>query len=174
MTDLIAAERGIRDLHARYTDAVFRKDFDAFAECFTQGAEWRISGRVIRGRAEIKDMITIIMANFIRVFITFRTPMVDVVDGEVVARTYMDEKCAWKNGDTNIAIGHYFDRFAEEDGRWRFTWRLFETLYRGDPDLTGTFFDRTDWGPPPGMPPRDTVTEDMASKRWGLPPEKVG
>ena len=91
-----------------------------------------------------------------------------------MARTYIDEKCAWKNGNTNIAIGHYYERFAEEDGRWRFAWRMFETLYRGDPDLTGEFFDRTDWGPPPGMPPRDFETEDMASARWGLPAEKVG
>jgi uncharacterized protein (TIGR02246 family) len=174
MVDLIAAERGIRDLHARYTDAVFRKDFDAFAECFTKDGEWRISGRVLRGRDEIKQTIAIILDKFIRVFITFRTPILDVVDGEVVARTYIDEKCAWKNGNTNIAIGHYYERFAEEDGRWRFTWRLFETLYRGDPDLTGDFFDRTDYGPPPGMPARDATTEDMASARWGLPPVKVG
>jgi hypothetical protein len=37
--------------------------------------------------------------------------------------------------------------------------------------MTGTFLPRGDWGPPPGMPPRDAETEDMASARWGLPPE---
>lgn len=174
MVDLAVAEKGIRDLHARYSDAVFRKDHDAFAECFTRDGEWRISGRVLRGRAEIREMIAIILDKFIRVFITFRSPILDVVDGEVVGRTYMDEKCAWKNGDTNIALGHYYERFAEEDGRWRFSWRLFETLYRGDPDLTGSWFDRTDYGAPPRMPARDAATEDMASARWGLPPETVG
>jgi uncharacterized protein (TIGR02246 family) len=173
MIDLAAAERGVRDLHARYTDAVFRKDFDAFAECFTRDGEWRISGRVFRGRTEIREAIAVILDNFVRVLFTARTPILDVVDGELVARTYIDEKCAWKNGNTNIAIGHYYERFAEEDGRWRFAWRLFETLYRGDPDLSGTFFERADYGPPPGMPPRDAETEDMASARWGLPPAAV-
>jgi uncharacterized protein (TIGR02246 family) len=169
MTDLMAAERGIRDLQARYTDAVFRQDFDAFADCFTREGEWRISGRVFKGRQEIREGISIILDKFIRVLITFRTPMVELVDGEVVARTYIDEKCAWKNGNRNISIGRYYERFAEEDGRWRFSWRLFQLLYRGDPDLSGTFFDHPDYGPPPGMPPLDANTEDMASARWGLP-----
>ena len=40
----------------------------------------------------------------------------------------------------------------------------------GPPDMTGTFFDHPDYGPPPAMPPLDANTEDMASKRWGLPP----
>lgn len=169
MTDLMAAERGIRDLHARYTDAVFRQDFDAFADCFTREGEWRISGRVFTGRQEIREGISIILDKFIRVLITFRTPMVELVDGEIVARSYVDEKCAWKNGNRNISIGRYYERFAEEDGRWRFSWRLFQLLYRGDPDLSGAFFDHPDYGPPPGMPPLDANTEDMASARWGLP-----
>jgi uncharacterized protein (TIGR02246 family) len=169
MTDLMAAERGIRDLHARYTDAVFRQDFDAFADCFADEGEWRISGRVFRGRQEIREGISIILDKFIRVLITFRTPMVELVDGEIVARSYVDEKCAWKNGNRNISIGRYYERFVEEGGRWRFSWRLFQLLYRGDPDLSGTFFDHPDYGPPPGMPPLDANTEDMASARWGLP-----
>ena len=169
MIDLAAADRGIRDLHARYTDAVFRKDFDAFAECFTRDGEWRISGRVMRGREDIKAAISTIMDKFIRVFITFRSPMLAVQDGVVVGRTYIDERCAWANGNTNIAIGRYYERFAEEEGRWRFAWRLFEIHYRGDADMTGSFFDLPDYGPPPAMPPLDALTEDTASARWGLP-----
>ena len=168
MVDLIAAERGIRDLQARYTDAVFRKDFDAFAECHTRDGEWRISGRVFRGRAEIREAISIILDKFVRVLITYRTPILDVVDGQVVGRTYIDEKCAWKNGDTNISMGIYYEHFVEQGGRWRFQWRLFQMLYRGDPDLTGTFYDFPDYGPPPAMPPRDAVPEDTATARWGI------
>src|SRR5688500_9786869 len=39
---LLAAE-GIRQLHARYIDAVLRVDYDAFRACWTEDAEWRIS-----------------------------------------------------------------------------------------------------------------------------------
>ncbi len=168
MTEFAAAQAGIMELHSRYTDAVLRHDYDAFAECFTEDGEWRISGRVFCGRAEIKAAISTILDQFIRVLITFRTPILEVGDGRASGRSYIDEKCAWKNGNTNISVGRYYEHFVLQDGRWYFEWRLFEMIYRGDPDMTGTFFDPIDCGPPPAMPPRDAVTEDMASTRWGL------
>ena len=53
MTDFAATEAAIRQLHARYVDAVWRKDYVAFGDCFTTDAEWRIAGMVLHGRAEI-------------------------------------------------------------------------------------------------------------------------
>ena len=44
MSDFVAAEAGIRQLHARFVDAVWRKDADAFAECFAHDGEWKIAG----------------------------------------------------------------------------------------------------------------------------------
>jgi hypothetical protein len=169
MTSLADAQAGIRDLHARYTDATFRKDYDAFAGCFTPDGEWRISGRVFKGRQDIRDGIATIMENFIRVLITFRNPILSVGDGVASGRTYIDERCAWKNGKTNIAIGLYYEHFIEMDGVWLFKWRLFERHYTGAPDMTGTFDEHPDYGPPPAMPPLDANTGDMASVRWGLP-----
>lgn len=168
MTDFAAAEAGIRQLHARYTDAVWRQDADAFARCFTPDGEWRISGMVLKGREQIAEMIGRILGNLTRVLFTYRTPSLDVGDGVATARAYIDERCAWKNGDTNIAIGRYYERLVEHDGEWFFDWRLFELHYRGPADMTGTFFDHPDLGPPPAMPPRDANTDDMASARWKL------
>ena len=155
MSQFVAAEAGIRELHQRYTDAVWRQDFDAFADCFAEDGEWRISGMALKGRAQIKETITAILGRFTRVLISF-------------GRTYIDERCAWKNGDTNISMGIYYEHFVERDGRWLFDWRLFQMLYRGDPDLTGTFYDFPDYGPPPGMPPRDALPADTATARWGI------
>ncbi|MEJ5978142.1 SgcJ/EcaC family oxidoreductase [Novosphingobium sp. PS1R-30] len=168
MSDFVAAEAGIRQLHERYTDAVYRQDFDAFADCFTETGEWRISGMVLQGRAQIRETIAAILARFTRVLISFRTPILHVGEGVASARTYIDERCAWKNGDTNISMGLYYEHFVEQDGRWLFDWRLFQMLYRGDPDLTGTFYDFPDYGPPPAMPPRDALPEDTATARWGI------
>ena len=44
MTDLVVADCAIRQLHARYIDAVWRKDIDAFVDCFAEDAEWKIGG----------------------------------------------------------------------------------------------------------------------------------
>ena len=87
MTSLAEAQAGICELHARYSDATFRKDFDAFAECFTPDGEWRISGRVFRGRDEIRQGISTILGKFIRVLITFRTPILTVGAGGASGRT---------------------------------------------------------------------------------------
>jgi uncharacterized protein (TIGR02246 family) len=170
MTDFVVAEAQIRQLHARYTDAVWRQDYQAFADCFTEDGEWRISGMYFRGRADIKAAIERILGNFNRVLITFRTPILEVGDKSATGRTYITEKCAWKNGNTNISIGRYYERFVEDGDRWRFAWRLFQLHYRGAPDLTGTFFDNPDYGAPPGMPELDVNTEDFASARWRMSP----
>jgi ketosteroid isomerase-like protein len=168
MTDFATAEAGIRELHERYTDAVWRQDFDAFGQCFAEDGEWRISGMALKGRSQCQETFTAIMARFNRVLISFRTPILEVGEGTAFGRTYIDERCAWKNGDTNISVGIYYERFVEQRGRWLFQWRLFQMLYRGDPDFTGTFYNFPDFGPPPNMPPLDAVPEDTATARWGI------
>lgn len=88
--------------------------------------------------------------------------------GDVVtSRTYIDEECAWKNGNTNISIGRS-ERLSEVDGRWFFQWQLSRSFIAGAEDLSGDWLDQPDYGPPPGFPPPDASTIDTASARWGL------
>lgn len=42
MTDFVATECGIRQLYARFADAVWRQDGDDFAACFATDGERRI------------------------------------------------------------------------------------------------------------------------------------
>ena len=168
MSAFVAAEAGIRQLHARYTDAVWRKDAAGFAQCFTEDGEWRISGMSLKGRAEIAATIERILAPANRVLITFRTPILEVDGASATGRTYVTEKCTWRHREPNVSIGRYYERFEEVDGRWLFAWRLFQILYSGPADLSGTFTDQPDFGPPPGMPPRDLVPEDHARAKWRM------
>jgi hypothetical protein len=169
MIDRIGATQDIAQLYARYADAVWRHDYESFGQCFAPEGEWRISGLQLRGRAEITAMIERILARLRKVRIVFGTPILDFNDrGGVSGRMQMTEHCAWKNGDTNISFGTYYDRYTIADGRWRFAWRLFAIDYRGPPDLTGTWLETPDYGPPPAMPPRDAGTPDTATARWGV------
>lgn len=170
MTDFTAAEAGIRQLHARYTDSVWRQDHVAFGDCFSEDAEWRISGRIFRGRAEITDVIQQILSNANRILITFRTPILEVGDGVASGRCYVTEHCTWLNRGPNISIGRYYEHFVDEGDRWRFSWRLFQLHYSGPEDLSGTWYEHPDYGPPPGMPGRDEMPPDHASAKWGLAP----
>ena len=158
MTDYVAAESAIRLLHARYVDAVWRKDFAAFGDCFTEDAEWRIAGMVLRGRAQIVAALERLMPNFRRILMTFRTPILEVGQGTASGRTYVTEQSAFKDGRPGSTIGIYYERFVEQGDRWRFHWRLFQLHYMGPADLSGAFFEQADYGPPPAMPGPDAPT----------------
>ncbi|HTV96146.1 MAG TPA: nuclear transport factor 2 family protein [Steroidobacteraceae bacterium] len=158
MTDFVVAENAIRQLHARYVDAVWRKDYPAFGDCFAQDAEWRIAGMVIRGRPQIEAALQRFMQRFHRVLMTFRTPIIEVGNGTAVGRTYVTEQSALLNGRPGATIGIYYERFVDEGDRWRFSWRLFQLHYMGPADLSGSFFEQADYGAPPAMPDLDAPT----------------
>jgi uncharacterized protein (TIGR02246 family) len=163
MSDWIIAEAEVRQLHARYTDAVWRKDVPAFGDCFCVDAQWRLSGFVLSGRNDIAAFMGAAFAKYRRILLTFRTPIVAFEEGgDIVARTYVSEQSVLADGRAYAPIGTYHERFAREDGRLRFAWRLFMTEYIGPPDLSGQFFDNPDFGAPPAMPPLDAQSFDRS------------
>ena len=163
MDDLAAAEFAIRQLHARYADAVWRKDAASFGALFADEAEWRVGGQLMRGRTEIVRFIEGVFPLYRRILMTFRTPIVALAaDGTASARTYVTEHSLFADGTPFAPIGIYFDRFVQRDGGWLFAWRMFQTHYVGEPDLKGEWYEVADYGPPPGMPPMDEVTYDRS------------
>lgn len=161
--DFVIAEAAIRQLHARYTDAVWRKDYEAFGDCFTLDCEWRIGGVVVRGRTAIVAHMQSVLPQFRAVLVTFRTPILEVGKGTATGRTYMTEQAVFKDGRAFGPIGTYYERFVDQGDRWRFAWRLFQTQYAGPPDLSGPFFENPDFGPPPAMPALDAPTYSRTS-----------
>ena len=81
MTDLMRAEFEIRQLQARYADALWHKDPDTFAALFAKDAEWKVAGMHMRGRDEIREKFAAFMTHTGRTLMTFRTPIVEEVDG---------------------------------------------------------------------------------------------
>ena len=160
MADLYVAEADIRQLYARYVDAVWRKDHVAFGNCFAADAEWRISGMVFRGRAEIAAFMQQVFPKYRFILLNFRTPLLSVVDDTAEARTYVSEQSVLLDGRAFGPLGIYYDRFVRQSGQWRYSWRLFHTCYSGPPDLSGAFFENPDFGPPPAMPPLDAPSFD--------------
>lgn len=169
MSEFAAVECAIRQLHARYTDAVWRMDFEAFGDCFTESCEWRIDGAILRGRDEIvshhRELFT---TRFRRLLITLRTPVLELhADGTASGRTYFSAQNVLADGTPFAPLGVYHERFIDCGDRWRASWRLFQVLYTGPPDLSGTFHDVPDFGPPPAMPPADAPTEYVSGLRAG-------
>ena len=167
MTDLMTAEFAIRQLHARYVDAVWRKDPESFGALFAADAEWKIAGMHLRGREQIKSEFAKFMRHVGRTFMIFGTPIVEIVDGVVTSRTYVTENNKFADGRTASTIGVYYERFIQEDGRWRFHRRHWNLYYIGPPDFSASLYECKEYGPPPGMPGPDdptTVRKDFLFK----------
>jgi ketosteroid isomerase-like protein len=162
MMDTMKAEFQIRQLHARYSDAIYRQDADSVAELFAEDGEWRVGGQITKGRENIKSFLAGVFPQFKRIFMIFRTPIVHVTADEIGSRCYVTENSQFADGRAFGPIGVYYDRFTEVDGQLLFQWRLFHTQYVGPPDLSAPFYDVPDFGPPPGMPPVDYETLDRS------------
>jgi hypothetical protein len=158
MTDFVVAECGIRQLHARCLEAIWRKDAHAFANCFSETGEWKIAGLHMRGRAEIEATFGKLLGLCEKVHTTIGAPLLEVGEGTAFGRVYVAENAKLMNGQFAHTLGIYFDRYVEEGGQWKFQWRHWSLQYRGPSDFSAPFYDSPDYGPHPGMPAPDEPT----------------
>ena len=146
MTEFAAAEALIRQLHAQYADALWRKDLTAFAQCFTPEAEWRVGDLVMRGREEIVHEIERTLPRVHRVLLTFRTPQLELTGaGRASGRVYVTEHYAWTHRPATTTIARYYEYYAQIADRWRISWRLYQLLYSGPADIGGSFHENGDF-----------------------------
>jgi hypothetical protein len=169
MTGFAAAECGIRQLQARYTDAVWRRDLAVFGDYFTEDAEWHVADFeddniegatvprtvqvVVKGRDKCVRFFGHFFDHMNRILMTFPTPILQVTGpGMAVGRCYSTEQVARKDKVPMFSTAIYYDRFVQQGDRWRFAWRYFQLQYTGPPDLAGQFLNPPDPGPPFAMP----------------------
>ena len=158
MSDILEADFGIRQLHARFTDAVWRKDAEAFGSCFTRDGEWKLAGMHFHGREDISQNFAKLLGVCERVHLIVGLPVLDIDGHTAVGRVNFTEMAKMPDGSSALTIGIYYDRYALEDGKWRFSWRHFSLQYRGPSDFSADLVPSPDYGPPPGMPAPDEPT----------------
>lgn len=158
MTDFVVADCGIRQLHARFIDAVWRQDAKDFAECFARDGVWKIAGMVMTGREEIAEACRKLLGRCEKIQLIMMPPILEVGEGTAIGRHHVIEFAKMLDGSSAMTIGIYFDRYVEQDGRWRFQWRHWNMQYRGPADLSAPFVESPDFGSFPGMPEHDAPT----------------
>lgn len=158
MTDLLSADFGIRQLHARLSDAVWRQDDQAFSGCFAADGEWKIAGLAMQGREAIAEGCRNLLGRCRRIHLITSQPILELSNGGALGRLSMTEFAIMNDGSTAMTIGYYHDRYVEEGGFWLFAARHWSVKYRGPPDLTGAFMDTPDYGSFPGRPSPDETT----------------
>ncbi|MCX7284543.1 MAG: nuclear transport factor 2 family protein [Novosphingobium sp.] len=158
MSNLIAADFGIRQLQARFFDAVWRQDAEAFANCWTVDGIWKIAGMEVRGRPALIEACEKLLGRCRRIHLLAGPAMLQSEGEGVIGRLNVTEFATMHDGSTAMTIGWYHDRYAEEDGLWRFASRHWSFKYRGPPDLTGAWVETPDYGAFPGFPGADEET----------------
>lgn len=159
MTDFVVADSGIRQLHARFGDAVWRQDAEAFADCFAEDAEWKIATLHFKNRAEIRGAFGKLMGACAQVRIIPGIPLLEVDGSSASSRMDVTEFAKMNDGSSAMTLGVYFDCYVEcADGRWRFRHRHFGLRYRGPVDFSAELVDSPDYGAPPAMPGEDDPT----------------
>jgi uncharacterized protein (TIGR02246 family) len=159
--ELISVEFGIRQLQARCADAVWRKDTQAFATCFTPDGVWKVAGLTIQGREAIVSGFEMLTSVNERILMQFATPIVELTGTLASARTYTAEHVKRLDGTGMSSIGIYYEKFMQTAGEWLYTWRHFDFCYFGPGDLSADLYAFVDYGPPPALPASDAATAGM-------------
>ena len=147
----LAIDADIRDVAARFSDAVNRRDPDAFGDLFADDGAWEI-GEPFPGRAAGRE-------NVITMFKNLRAPwdfffqmthsgVIDVAADRqtATARWEIQEMARTPDGSqsyNNVAM--YYDRLVRTaHGSWRFAERRYHYVWVSSADLGGRSIPRPD------------------------------
>ncbi|HEY3002621.1 MAG TPA: nuclear transport factor 2 family protein [Kribbellaceae bacterium] len=125
-------ELAIRNLLARYGDAVCRRDAGAWIATWAPDCTWDLGGgRVTRGHEQTLALWRSSIAKYAWVAQLPASGTVELVDGQARGRWYVLELNHLADGDGVMHLGHYADTYVRTEAGWRFGVRKFHLIYRG-------------------------------------------
>jgi len=135
----IQDELAIRELNARYIDAVNRVDVESWQATWAEGGVWNLLGNEVRGRAAVAKFWQGAMAQFEFALMALNSGTLEKRGGVVSGRWYVTEYLRPTSGGGRMVLGVYRDRYVKEAGAWKFEQRVYHALYQGSCDLSGAY-----------------------------------
>lgn len=119
----------IRERIESYSDAVFRKDAEAWIANWAEDGVWKLPGIDVAGKAQIKAAWVGAMSNF-AVAGFFATPgAIEVRGDRASVRVYTQEVLIDHAGGVRRIIGAYADELVKSGGAWLFASRAYTVLH---------------------------------------------
>jgi ketosteroid isomerase-like protein len=135
----------IRNLAARYCDAVLRFDPACFASTWAEDAVWHVpGGQSIRGRDAIEAVFRETRARYA---LCIQELLSALIDSEGRARFTVRELQWRSDGEGTQLFGVYDDAVCGPADAPVFASRSFTLIYRGAADLSGRLHDVTRLAP---------------------------
>ena len=127
-----ATDNALRQLIARYCDAVLRNDAEAFGGCWTTDATWHL-GKPNAGHDAIVAAFRKLMAGYSWLAQTAPNAVfeVDETSGTGTGRVMIHESYRSKKDGVGALVGVYHDRYQRTGNTWRFAERRIEVISRG-------------------------------------------
>lgn len=124
-----ATDIALRQLIARYCDAVLRNDSAAFTALWTTDAAW-VLGKPINGREAIGAAFQKLMKGYAWLVQTAPNAVfeVDEAAGTATGRVTITEQFKKARGVQGSLVGVYHDRYERREGAWQFAERRIEVI----------------------------------------------
>jgi len=132
-------ELALRDLMARYVDAVNRYDEAAWVTTWAEDAQWNLLGNPIDGKDNILALWQQMMQSFEFAIMLPSSCHFDVDGDTATGHWYLHEYTRDKEGTSSTILSRYVDTYTKHDGKWLYQSRAYNFIYNGAPDLSGTY-----------------------------------
>ena len=137
MTDA-SADAAIRNLIARYCDAVNRYDGEAWAATWAEDARWHFLGGVHEGRDTILAFWSSVMLQLDFAIMLANSALLNIDGEQATGRWYTQEVVRTKGEHGRSIIGVYDDEYACVKGEWLIQSRRYHKLYEVPTDSRET------------------------------------
>ena len=135
----IEDELALRNLMARYVDAVNRYDADAWIGTWAEDGVWNLLGNPVEGRDNILALWQQMMATFEFALLLPASCLFEVDGDGATGHWYLHEYSRDLEGNRSAILSRYDDTYVRRDGQWLFQRREYGFLYNGPADLSGDF-----------------------------------
>ncbi|MEZ5571529.1 MAG: nuclear transport factor 2 family protein [Halioglobus sp.] len=135
----LADELALRNLMARYVDAVHRRDAQSWIATWVDDGMWNLLGNPVHGRDNILGLWQQMMDGFEFALMLPSSCLFEVEGDSASGHWYLHEYTRDLQGNTSTIISRYQDTYAKRDGQWLFQSRHYNFLYNGPADLSGTY-----------------------------------
>jgi len=118
----------LRDLMAKYTDAVNQRDADSWINCWAEDADWDLLGSKAKDRKEILELWQQMMAGFESVTMLPSSSHFSIDGENASGHWYLQEFSLDKQGKRLTLISRYEDQYRKLDGQWLFQSRRYQIM----------------------------------------------
>jgi ketosteroid isomerase-like protein len=118
----------IRERYGAYSDAVFRRDVEAWLTNWTEDCVWAVFATEHRGRSALRAQWDAVWSSLSSMAFFAEIGAIEVDGDRAAARCYTREILCPKAGGVPKVVGAYADELVRENGVWLFSRRSYSVL----------------------------------------------